>query len=360
MKNNGRKSIAISADAIAGGTIVAVGIILLAIATQAGWAGQSALAAPPTPAPPTPAAEAPPVTPAPSIVVGGGTTLRSVHINLPRSDTTFPGGAEADAINNDCLICHSAGMVLDQASLSRATWQGEVDKMRNDFKAPFAAGDAPAIVDYLANIRSVMSQSAGRQPDAKHGAVIVAQGTTAGAPPCAQCHAFNGVSDASGAFPRLAGQSAYYLATQLRDFASGVRASAIMSPIAKALSPDDVADVAAYFASVNAPLLPLKAPDAALVKRGGELAKAGSAERQIPICDNCHGPGGAGEPPVIPYLAGQYAHYVAFTLHMWQIGFRKNSPDAMGVIAKKLDDQEIAAVAAYYQQVNSPLKAAAK
>ena len=53
------------------------------------------------------------------------------------------------------------------------------------------------------------------------GAVIAAQGTVAGAPPCAQCHAFNGVSDASGAFPRLAGQSAYYLAEQLRDFASG-------------------------------------------------------------------------------------------------------------------------------------------
>jgi cytochrome c553 len=45
---------------------------------------------------------------------------------------------------------------------------------------------------------------------------------------------------------------------------------------------------------------------------------------------------------------------------MWRQGFRKNSPDAMGAIAKKLDDQDIAAVAAYYQQVNSPLKAAAK
>jgi cytochrome c553 len=189
--------------------------------------------------------------------------------------------------------------------------------------------------------------------------LIVAQGTAAGAPPCAQCHAFNGVSDASGAFPRLAGQSAYYLAGQLRDFASDVRASAIMSPIAMALSPDDVADVAAYYAGVNAPFLPLKAPDAALVKRGGELAKVGSAERRIPTCDNCHGPGGAGEPPVIPYLAGQYAHYVAFTLQMWQQGFRKNSPDAMRVIAKKLNDQEIAAVAAYYQQVHSPLEEAA-
>jgi cytochrome c553 len=203
-----------------------------------------------------------------------------------------------------------------------------------------------------------MSQSAGPQHDAKHGAVIVARGTAAGAPPCAQCHAFNGVSDASGAFPRLAGQSAYYLAGQLRDFASRVRASAIMSPIAKALSPDDIADVTAYFAGVNAPLLPLKAPNAALVKRGEELAKAGGPERLH--CDNCHGPGGSGEPPVVPYLAGQYAHYIAFTLQMWQEGFRKNSPDAMAVVAKKLDDRDIAAVAAYYQQVNSPLEAAAK
>ncbi len=208
----------------------------------------------------------------------------------------------------------------------------------------------------LGVITLVQAQSAGHQPDAKRGAVIVAQGTAAGAPPCAQCHAFNGVSDASGAFPRLAGQSAYYLAGQLRDFASGVRASAIMSPIAKALSPDDIADVAAYFAGVNAPFLPLKAADAALVKRGEELAKVGSAERRIQNCDNCHGPDGAGEPPAIPYLAGQYAHYIAFTLQMWRQGFRKNSPDAMGVIANKLDDQEIAAVAAYYQQVQSTLE----
>jgi cytochrome c553 len=56
---------------------------------------------------------------------------------------------------------------------------------------------------------------------------------------------------------------------------------------------------------------------------------------------------------VIPYLAGQYAHYITFTLQMWQEGFRKNSPDAMGAIAKSLGDEDIAAVAAYYQQVRS-------
>jgi cytochrome c553 len=215
---------------------------------------------------------------------------------------------------------------------------------------------AATVLGPLGVIILVQAQGGGHPADAKRGAVIVAQGTTAGAPPCAQCHAFNGVSDGSGAFPRLADQSAYYLAKQLHDFASGVRASAIMSPIAKALSPDDVADVAAYFASVNAPFLPLRGGDAALVKHGEELAKVGSAERRIQNCDNCHGPEGAGEPPAIPYLSGQYAHYIAFTLQMWQQGFRKNSLNTMGIIAKKLDDQEIAAVAAYYQQVQSTLE----
>jgi cytochrome c553 len=217
---------------------------------------------------------------------------------------------------------------------------------------------AVAVLAPLGVITLVQAQSTGHQPDAKRGAVIAAQGTAAGAPPCAQCHAFNGVSDGSGAFPRLAGQSTYYLAGQLRDFTSGVRASALMSPIAKALSPDDVADVSAYFAGINAPFLPLKAADPALVKRGEELAKVGSAERRIQNCDNCHGPEGAGEPPAIPYLAGQYAHYIAFTLQMWQQGYRKNSLDQMGVVAKKLTDQEIAAVGAYYQQVKSTLETA--
>ena len=183
------------------------------------------------------------------------------------------------------------------------------------------------------------------------GAVIAAQGTVAGAPPCAQCHAFNGVSDASGAFPRVAGQSAYYLAEQLRDFASERRSNAFMTPIAKALTADDIADVAAYYSGLDAPFLPLRKPDEALVKAGEQLAKVGNESRRIQACDNCHGPGGAGEPPTLPYLAGQYATYIAFELRMWQRGYRKNSPDGMAVVARALDEREIAAVAAYYQQV---------
>jgi cytochrome c553 len=65
-----------------------------------------------------------------------------------------------------------------------------------------------------------------------------------------------------------------------------------------------------------------------------------------------------GEPPAIPYLAGQYASYISNELRMWQSGLRKNSTDTMGLVAKELTDQEIAAVAAYYQQVHGTAEAA--
>ena len=195
------------------------------------------------------------------------------------------------------------------------------------------------------------AQGKPRQPDVQHGAVIAAQGTAAGAPACAQCHAFNGGSDGSGAFPRIAGQSTSYLTQQMSDFISGVRTNAIMSPIAKALSPEDIADVAAYYAGINAPFPPLARASAALIQRGEQVAKVGSAANNVQACDNCHGPGGIGIPPAIPYLAGQYAQYIAFELKMWQRGYRRNSPEVMFMIATKLDDQDIAALAAYYQQV---------
>jgi cytochrome c553 len=135
--------------------------------------------------------------------------------------------------------------------------------------------------------------------------------------------------------------------------------NAIMSSIARALTPDDITDLSAYYAALDAPFPPLSKPDPALVKQGEELAKVGSAARRIQACDNCHGPGGAGEPPAIPYLAGQYAPYIAFELRMWQRGFRKSSPDAMESVVRQLDEQEIAAVAAYYQQVRDSGEVAA-
>ena len=110
--------------------------------------------------------------------------------------------------------------------------------------------------------------------DVGRGAIIAAQGVPPRVPACAQCHAFSGGSDGSGAFPRIAGQSLYYLDQQMRDFASGVRVNAVMTPIAKGLSAGEILDVTAYYASVASPFLPLASGDPNLVKRGEQLAKS--------------------------------------------------------------------------------------
>jgi hypothetical protein len=94
--------------------------------------------------PPPAAASATPSTNAPQTFV-----LKSVSVDLPTSDITFPGGAAADAINANCLSCHSASMVLTQPNLAKAAWAAEVDKMIHTFKAPIDQRSATAIVDYL-------------------------------------------------------------------------------------------------------------------------------------------------------------------------------------------------------------------
>lgn len=75
--------------------------------------------------------------------------LKSVSVDLPAGDRLFPGGAAADAINNNCTACHSPGMVLNQPNLPKATWEAEVHKMINVYKAPIAETDIPPIVAYL-------------------------------------------------------------------------------------------------------------------------------------------------------------------------------------------------------------------
>jgi hypothetical protein len=92
--------------------------------------------------------------PALTKVSAGGITLQSVRVDIPDRETTFPGPG-SDAINNNCLVCHSAGMVLNQPSLPKAAWQTEVDKMIHVYKAPVALEDVAAIVDYLVKIKGV-------------------------------------------------------------------------------------------------------------------------------------------------------------------------------------------------------------
>lgn len=79
----------------------------------------------------------------------GSFRLKSVSVELPPGDRMFPDGPGADAINSNCLACHSAGMVLNQPPLSKAQWQAEVNKMRTSYKAPIDPDAINDIVGYL-------------------------------------------------------------------------------------------------------------------------------------------------------------------------------------------------------------------
>jgi mono/diheme cytochrome c family protein len=81
------------------------------------------------------------------------TALKSLKLDVPTSDMMFPGGPGADAINNNCLACHSADHVMNQPLLSKTAWEEVVTKMIKSYKAPISSEDAEAIVAYLARVK---------------------------------------------------------------------------------------------------------------------------------------------------------------------------------------------------------------
>lgn len=94
------------------------------------------------------------------LVIAGAFALGAagpVSIELPGEFVPFAdiaGGPSADAINGNCLSCHSPEMVLNQPKLSAAEWQGVVTKMRGTYKAPIDAADDAAIVAWLSAMQS--------------------------------------------------------------------------------------------------------------------------------------------------------------------------------------------------------------
>lgn len=176
---------------------------------------------------------------------------------------------------------------------------------------------------------------------------------------CTACHGEGGVSH-SGLIPTLAGMDAPAIYKQLDDFRSGNRPWGVMQAIAKALSPGDSVDAAAYFASLSKepaaighqqfPLReeePLIAGGVQSNDPAARLVYAGDPRRTIAPCASCHGPAGRkfGAPP----LANQEAAYIERQLASFAQGIRNNDiGEQMRVIAKALAPDEMHALAAFY------------
>ncbi len=186
--------------------------------------------------------------------------------------------------------------------------------------------------------------------DAQAGAAITKNGTGA-ATACMQCHGANGEGQATGGFPRLAGQGRNYLVKQLTDFKAKSRINPLMQPIANTLTTAQINDVADYYASLpgwKPAASPV--PDTAQTARGAQLTHRGNWDKGMPACFACHGENGAGIAPHFPAIAGQRATYIAKQLKNWQAGTRSNDPQGlMKAVADKLSADDISAISAYLE-----------
>ncbi len=162
---------------------------------------------------------------------------------------------------------------------------------------------------------------------------------------CAACHGADGNS-AITLNPKLAGQHPEYLLKQLKNFKEGTRANAVMSGMVANLTPEEMQNLAAYFATQKQTLAKAKTNGAGSL--GEKIYRGGIAKTNVPACAACHGANGAGIPKQFPRLAGQHADYTYQQLKTFRTGERANAPMMM-VIATKMTDAEMQAVADYMQ-----------
>ena len=176
---------------------------------------------------------------------------------------------------------------------------------------------------------------AGRAFKASGEVIALGGGDGGAARACFTCHGLDGAGDGVGT-PRLAGLDAGYLQKQMQDYAVGVRADPVMTPIAKRLDQNDRRAVAAYYAAMR--------------PRGGGAA-AGPAPNPYRACVACHGEDGRGVGPGNPALAGQPAAYTLDQLQRWKRAERRNDPrGVMTAAVAGLTEPQMRAIAAWLER----------
>ncbi len=154
---------------------------------------------------------------------------------------------------------------------------------------------------------------------------------------CASCHGPNGNSP-DPQFPILAGQTSRYLYLQLRDFKEGRRKDPNMTPMAEALSREEMLALAGYFAQQK--------PVGNGFTADAKKAQLGKAKADETLCTMCHLGGFAGQNE-IPRVAGQHYAYIVKQLSDFKARRRTNDAGNMTAVAGTLSDADIENLANY-------------
>lgn len=84
-------------------------------------------------------------------LIAAAPPTKRLSVDLPDSEGLLPEryGVSSDAVNNNCLACHSAAMITAQPRLTRMQWGETIAKMRTVYAAPIDPADDKAILDWL-------------------------------------------------------------------------------------------------------------------------------------------------------------------------------------------------------------------
>lgn len=163
---------------------------------------------------------------------------------------------------------------------------------------------------------------------------------------CAACHGPTGNDSLLPNVPKIGGQNETYLLKQLIEIRDDIRVVPLMKPVVANLSDQDLADIAAHYATVDHPLGAVDDTKRAL---GEKLYRAGDASVGIAACSACHAVDGKGiNSAGFPSLSGQDTAYTELQLKAFRSGERTNdAAEIMRTISSRLSDTEIAALASY-------------
>ncbi len=161
---------------------------------------------------------------------------------------------------------------------------------------------------------------------------------------CGGCHNPDGNS-VIPENPKLSGLHPKYLARQLDDFKAGKRTNPVMDSIIPMVDESEFKALAKYFSEQKR--LPGASDKPDLVAKGQQIYSEGVMATAVPACGGCHGEDGSGNDK-FPRIGGQGNTYIINQLTNFKTGARTNDPKAvMRTVAKRMTDEEIAAVAEY-------------
>lgn len=162
---------------------------------------------------------------------------------------------------------------------------------------------------------------------------------------CTGCHGVPAYYNAYPAYhvPKLGGQNADYIEVALQSYRRGTRSHMTMQAQASSLSDQDIADIAAYFASFEG--------EPQTGKSSAGIAEIEAGRRRASTCQQCHGAEGIAEPQQFPTLAGQHQSYLLQSLKQYQNGQRNDV--VMPALVAGLDEAALAELAAYFSSLPS-------